>query len=109
MYSPNDYGEQWMLLPKDKFEGYKKPEASLPRNGKGDEGMKIEWINAIKGNGKTYSGFDIAAPFTETALLGNLAIRMQGKKVKWDGETGKCDSEEANKWLMHEYRKGWTL
>jgi len=109
LYSPNDYGEQWMLLPKDKFVDFKKPEPSLPRNNGGDEGMKKEWINAIKGNGKTYSSYEIAAPFTETALLGNLAIRMQGKKVKWDGEAGKCDSDEANKWLFHEYRKGWSL
>jgi hypothetical protein len=112
LYSPDDYGEQWKLLPKEKFADFKQPEKTLPRNGGGDEGMKKEWIQAIKGDGQTYSGFEIAAPFTETALLGNVAIRLQGKKATWDGAAGKFTGEnaaEANKLLAREYRKGWTL
>jgi hypothetical protein len=112
MYSPNDYGEQWMLLPKEKFADFKQPAKTLPRNGGGDEGMKKEWIEAIKGNGQTYSGFEVAAPFTETSLLGNVGIRLQGKKATWDGAAGKFTGENAdaaNKFLAREYRKGWTL
>jgi hypothetical protein len=112
LYSPNDYGEQWMLLPKDKFVDFKQPDRTLPRNGGGDDGMKKEWIEAIKGNGKTYSNFEVASPFTQTALLGNVAIRMQGKKATWDGAAGKFTGENAdaaNKMLAREYRKGWTI
>ena len=110
LYSPNDYGEDWKLLPKDKFSAYKAPEQRIPRIGGGDPAMKKEWIEAIKGNGKTYSGFDIASPFTETALLGNVAIKMKGTKLAYDGAAMKfTDNEEANKLLGREYRKGWTL
>ncbi len=110
LYQTDDYGEHWKLLPADKFVDVKYPEPTLPRNGGGDPGMKKEWIAAIQGKGKTYSHFDIAAPFTETALLGNIAIRMQGKKLTWDGPGMKfADNDEANKMLAREYRKGWTI
>ena len=38
LYSPDDYGARYLLLPKKEFEGYKKPEKTLPRNGKGGDG-----------------------------------------------------------------------
>lgn len=110
LFSADDYGDSWSLLPQDKFTDFKAPEATIARIGGGDHMMKKEWIDAIQGNGQTYSGFDIASPFTETALLGNVAIRMQGKKLAWDGPNLKfTDNEEANKWLSREYREGWKV
>ncbi len=111
LYSPDDYGARYMLLPKENFEGYKKPEKRLPRNGKGDEGMKAEWVRAIVENKPeiAYSNFDFAGLLTETILLGNVAMRA-GKKLEWDGENMKfTNAHDAEKFLHFEYRKGWTL
>ncbi len=111
LYSPDDYGARYMLLPKENFEGYKKPEKRLPRNGKGDDGMKAEWVRAIVENKPeiAYSNFDFAGLLTETILLGNVAMRA-GKKLEWDGENMKfTNAHDAEKFLHFEYRKGWTL
>ena len=111
LYSPDDYGARYFLLPKKEFAGYKKPEQSLPRNGKGDLGMKQEWAQAIKENKPeiAYSNFDFAAMLTETILLGNVAMRA-GKKLEWDGPNLKFTNlPEANKLLKTDYRPGWVL
>jgi predicted dehydrogenase len=111
LYSPNDYGAACMLLPKKDFVGYQKPQPTLPRNGKGDLGMKEEWVRAIMENKPeiAYSNFDFAGLLTETILLGNVAMRA-GKKLEWDGENMKfTNASDAEKFLHFEYRKGWTL
>jgi predicted dehydrogenase len=111
LYSPNDYGARYLLLPKKAFADYKKPERRLPRNGRDDLGMKEEWAQAIKANKPqiAYSNFDYAALLTETILLGNVAMRA-GKKLEWDGPNLKfTNAPEADKLLRMEYRPGWTL
>ncbi|MSR65880.1 MAG: Gfo/Idh/MocA family oxidoreductase [Pedosphaera sp.] len=111
LYSPNDYGAVYKLLPKEKFEGYVKPEPTLARNGKGDGGMKEEWTRAIKENKPAiaFSNFDHAAMFTETILLGNVAMRV-GKKLEWDGPNLKVTNcPEAAQYIKRPYRKGWEL
>jgi predicted dehydrogenase len=68
-----------------------------------------EWIKACKGNLKTSCDFGYATDMIEMMLLGLVAYRV-GKKIKYDGATGKVmDSPEANELLRHTYRKGWTL
>ena len=92
-------------------EGFAKVEKRLPRNGRGDDGMKEEWVRAIMENKPeiAYSNFDIAGLLTETILLGNVAMRA-GKKLDWDGENMKFpNASDAEKFLHFEYRKGWTL
>jgi predicted dehydrogenase len=109
LFSPNDYGASFKLLPQDAFANYKNPEQTLPRNGKGDDGMKAEWVKAIKGGPPAMSNFDYAAMLTETILLGNVAIRV-GKKLEWDGPNLRVTNcPEAEKFIKREYRKGWTL
>ncbi len=111
LYSPDDYGARYFLLPKKNFEGFKKPEPMLPRNGRGDLGMKQEWARAIKENKPqiAYSNFDYAAMLTETILLGNVAMRV-GKKMEWDGPNLKfTNAPDTDKLLRMEYRSGWTL
>jgi predicted dehydrogenase len=110
LFSPDDYGARYFLLPEEKFKDFKKPEPTLPRNGKGDDGMKMEWAEAIR-SGKpadALSNFDYAATLTETILLGNVAIRAGGKKLEYDGSSGKvANNADADKWLKTEYRKDW--
>ncbi|HZU39139.1 MAG TPA: Gfo/Idh/MocA family oxidoreductase [Gemmataceae bacterium] len=115
LFSPNDYGERYHLLPKEKFEGYKDPEKTLPRNPDGDGntdlGMKKEWVQAIK-EGKPHialSNFDYSSHLTEAMILGNVAVRI-GQRIEYDPHTGKVTNEpEANRFIHLEYRKGWDL
>ncbi|MBN1347392.1 MAG: Gfo/Idh/MocA family oxidoreductase [Phycisphaerae bacterium] len=105
LYSPHDYGGKWMLLPKDKFEGWKPPEQTLPDS----PGHYREWIRACKGGKPAMSNFAYAGRLTETILLGNLAL-IAGKKILWDGPQCKVTNcPEADARVRREYRKGWTL
>lgn len=112
LYSPNDYGAQFRVTPKDLGEGknFKNPER-LPVNNRGDQGMKDEWVEAIKA-GKpeiAYSNFDYASLLTEAFLLGNVAIRT-GKTLEWDGPALKVTNvPEANHFIRTEYRRGWEV
>jgi predicted dehydrogenase len=111
LFSPNDYGESYSLLPAQDFKDYKRPEPTLPRNGRGDLGMKEEWVRAIMDNKPSIalSNFDYAAMLTETILLGNVAMRV-GKKLDWDGASLKAtNAPEASKYIKLQYRKGWEL
>jgi hypothetical protein len=105
LYSPNDYGEKWMLLPKGDFEGFIPPEPKLPRS----PGHHAEWIRACKGGEPAMSNFSYAGPLTETILLGNIAM-YSGKKIRWDGKRCKVvNDEEANSLVRRVYRKGWEI
>src|SRR5262249_4010273 len=97
LYSPNDYGAAFRLLPEKEFADYKKPTPTLPRNGKGDNGMKDEWTRAIK-EGKpeiAMSNFGYAGMLTEFILLGNVAIKANGQKLAWDGPNFKITNVPA--------------
>lgn len=109
LYSPNDYGAAYVLFPKKEFVDFKPPKPTIPRNGKGDKGMKEEWIAAIQGGPAPYSNFDVAGMLTEFILLGNVAIRT-GKKLEWDGAACRVTNcSEAEEFVRKEYRKGWEL
>ncbi len=111
IFSPQDYGQSYRLLPEKEFADYKKPTPTLPRNGKGDTGQKEEWVKAIK-EGKpqiALSNFGYAGLLTEFILLGNVAM-LSGKKLEWDGANCKATNcPEAAQLVKREYRKGWEL
>ena len=88
------------------------------------------WTEAVKAGFNSAdhkaltSSFDYAGPFTETVLMGNLAIRAhqlrkkQGrsfdyygrKKLTWDGENMEITNlKEANQFVTKPYRDGWQL
>ena len=112
LFSPNDYGAQYFLLPEDKFADYKKPDPTLPRietKGSHDQRHVSEFVAACKGEGKTMSNFDYAGRLTETILLGNVALRV-GKRIEWDSKNLKCkNAPEAAPFIAREYREGWSL
>jgi predicted dehydrogenase len=114
LFSPNDNGEQYRLIGEGIEDAAGHVKQSLPRLGAGnnDVHQKEEWVKAIKENKPAiaYSNFDFAAMLTETILLGNIAIRMNGQKLDWDGPGLKfTNSAHANQYVHYEYRKGWTL
>ena len=94
------------LIPETRMAEFGKPERKLPRS----PGHYQEWIAACKGGPPAGSNFvDHAAHLAEVILLGNVAIRMNGK-LSWDGEAGRfTDCDEANALLNPPYRKGWVL
>lgn len=69
----------------------------------------VEWVEACKGGPAALSNFDRSGPFTETVLLGNLAIRL-GKKIAWDGPNMRAlNAPEAASWIRRDYRRGWEI
>lgn len=112
LYSPDDYGASYKLLGKKSNRQESDIPKTLPRNGRGDQGMKEEWVRAIK-EGKpeiALSNFNYAGMLTEAILLGNVAMRAGGNKLEWDGPGMRfLNAPEANAFLHYEYRKGWSL
>ena len=46
---------------------------------------------------------------TEAILLGNVAFRV-GKRLEWDPKALKAKNcPEADAFIQHRYRKGWSL
>ncbi|MFM8617418.1 MAG: Gfo/Idh/MocA family protein [Opitutaceae bacterium] len=80
-------------------------EAQLPDIGDFQE----EWITACKGDvTKTCCNFDYNGLMTEQMALGLVAYRA-GKKLKYDGKTGRTDDAGANQFLGRKYRDGWLI
>lgn len=93
------------LLPEKEFENFQRPAPFI----KNSIGHHKEWIEAIKHGGKTTCNFDYSGPLTETALLGNVAFRV-GRKLEWDPKKLRATNcPEADQFIQHRYRKGWTI
>jgi predicted dehydrogenase len=95
------------LFPESRMQRYKRPKKRIPRvQGSHEQ----NWIDAIKGKTKATSDFDYSGPFSETVLLGNVAVMFPGTKLYWDGPNLKvANLAEANEFVQHHYRAGWTL
>ncbi len=93
------------------------------------EGHYHQWVNACLagyGNAKTSSPFEYAGPFTESILIGNLALRsfllqnpkgkgwddkyLGRKRLIWDAKNMKITNfDEANEFVKRDYRDGYSL
>jgi predicted dehydrogenase len=112
LFSPDDYGAEAYIVTTSGVERLTGEPKRMPINNRGDLGMKQEWVKAIKENKPeiAVSNFDYSGMLTEAVLLGNVAIRMMGKKLQFDGPSLHfTNNPEANQYLRTEYRKGWTL
>jgi predicted dehydrogenase len=66
LLAPGDYASSDLYMAQEE-----RPTVDYPRS----PGHFVEWVNAIKGEGKAMSNFvDYASGLTETVLLGNLAV-----------------------------------
>ncbi|MBD2699181.1 Gfo/Idh/MocA family oxidoreductase [Spirosoma sp. BT702] len=95
-----------------------------------DENHYLQWVNACiagYGKGETSSPFEYAAPFTESILIGNLALRSWmlrdnpsakrsvdkyngRKKLYYDAPNMKITNYDlANQFVKRDYRAGWSL
>ena len=85
-----------------------RPPKSMPRS----PGHYEEWLLAVKANDYlgSKSNFDYAGPLTETMLLGCVAARVgSGIKLIWDSKKMTTGNELADRYVQHEYRRGWSL
>lgn len=98
------------------------------------EGHYLQWVNACMagyGNAETSSSFDYAGPFTESILIGNLALKAYfeidpkagnkgfwsggsqyhgRKRLRWDAENMKITNfDPANKYVKRNYRDGYSM
>src|SRR6478752_197828 len=74
-----------------------------------DENGEKYWIEAFKNKTQSPGSFLNASAITETILLGAVALRAK-KRVEYDSAAMKItNNEDANKFLVREYRKGWEL
>lgn len=93
-----------------------KPPEMLERlaNGATDFGQYMDWRRAITGEiawDAPGSNFLYSAPFTESILLGNIALRVgkMNEKLIYDGaKMSFTNNDIANSFLTKEYRKGWS-
>jgi len=100
----SDYGRR-LLLPEATFAGLKPPAPTIPDS----IGHHQEWVAACKTGGPTTCGFDYAGPLNEALLLGNVAYYAK-TKLQWDPAGLKATNcPEADKFIHHHYREGWTL
>jgi predicted dehydrogenase len=115
LFSPNDYGAKFQLLPEKDFAGVQttKPEKGPEGTDRNEDSfMKKEWVEAIRaGKPKmASSNFDYAARLTEAMLLGNIAVRFAGQRLEWDAAKLRfANAEAASQLVRTEYRKGWDL
>jgi len=118
------YGANPRLIPTRRMKEVTMPAETIKRV---PEGHYVQWVNACiagYGKGETSSPFDYAGPFTESILMGNLAIRSfmmktngKGaaqypgrKRLMWDAKNMKITNfDEANQFVKREYREGWKL
>jgi predicted dehydrogenase len=101
LYSP--YIAAPVLLPAGQFRDFKMPEV------KGDDHY-LQYVEAVRGNGKTSAPFSYSGPLTEMVLLGCLATRFEKTELKWDTKALKfTNNDNANAFVKREYRKGFEI
>jgi predicted dehydrogenase len=104
LYTLDDFGSTFKLLPEEKFADLQPAVQPMP-----EVAHHREWIAACKTGSATLANFDFAAGLSETVLLGNVALRV-GQKINWDSEhlrATNCPAADAL--VQREYRAGWTL
>lgn len=94
------------LGPAEVYRGYQRPPESIPAS----PGHHAEWLRAIQGGEAPACGFAYAGPLTETVLLGNVAFRSGGGRLRWDAEALRIvDRPHANALLSRAPRGGWAV
>jgi predicted dehydrogenase len=91
------------LFPADQF-----AEFALPKVDDGNH--YTQFLEAVRGNGKTTTHFDYSGPLTEAVLLGGVASRFPKATLEWDASAVKFKNlSDANALLKRNYRKGWEV
>jgi len=112
-YSASAFGTTWEVHLGNGWKSSKEiilPRSSLRRNGRGDSGMKEEFVQGMQINQSTLplANFQYAGSLTEWALLGNVAMAVGGE-FDWDDEQFSTGRTDANSFLRKSYRNGWEI
>jgi predicted dehydrogenase len=104
------YSESPRLIPETAMQAFTRPAKTLPRVPEGRPGHEKNWLDAIRNKGQAVAHFDYAGPFTESVLLGNVALRFPGERLMWDAAAMKVTNKpEADQFIQPTYKTGWTL
>jgi predicted dehydrogenase len=99
----HQHGTGPQLLPKEKYRTYERPKPS-PRD------HYRHFVDACLGGEQTEANFAQTGPMTEAILLGTVAIRCFGLRLKWDASAMKfSDNPDAQRYLKRHYRDGWQV
>lgn len=100
------HNEPIELIVKGRSISFTPPEQTLPRVA-GENPNHAEWVNAIRGDAKTFSNFAYAGRLTEVVKAGVVTYRS-GQPIDWDGPNMKatnCDAADAL--IRPKFRKPW--
>ena len=102
IYSPNEYGTEYMLI-----DGSAMPDVKVEES----PGHMAEFVRAAQGGAPARSNMvDYASALTETVLLGNLAIWANGPRLEWDAKRMKVKgTDEFDALIKPQFRKGWAI
>ena len=101
------YGGDVQMFPEERYMEYKDIPKTLKRI---EVGHEMNWVEACKGGEAACSNFDYSGPLTEMVLMGNLSIRVPGKRLLWDGVNMKVtNDDDANRFIRRVNRAGWEL
>jgi predicted dehydrogenase len=95
------------LVPESRMKDFKMPAKTIPRS----PGHAAEWIQACKDRKPegAKAGFAYSGPYTESLLVGNLALRLQ-KRIEWDAAAMKAtNAPEAEALIRKTYRPGFGI
>ena len=92
-----------VLLPEEKYKGHPFPKLEAADHWH-------QFVEAVRGNGKTSAGFDYSGPLTEAVLLGGVASRFPKTTLEWDAANLKFrNAPDADQYIRRTYRKGWEV
>ncbi|MBN1421405.1 MAG: Gfo/Idh/MocA family oxidoreductase [Planctomycetes bacterium] len=95
------------LFPLSRRKEFEPPPKTIPRS----IGHRAEWVKACKDRrpDDAKAGFAYSGPFTESLLVGNLAVRLQ-KRIEWDARAMKAkNAPEADPLIRKTYRPGFGI
>jgi len=98
-------GDGPRLIPAVRMREFQTPPETLPR----PAGELDQWIRACQGGIASDARFEQVYPFTETILLGTIALRVPSR-LRWNSqELQFVENAEANALLRRTDREGWEL
>ncbi len=73
------------------------------------KGHELEWIQACRGETRTFSDFDTGGLVTEVGLAGVVALRT-GRTLEWNGAKMQAtNAPEAARFVRSEHRRKWLI
>ncbi len=91
------------LLPRKQFADVQMPPVESANH-------YTQFLEAVRGNDRTTTGFEYSGPLTETVLLGCLATRFPNTTLEWDAAHLRFRNlSEANRYVRRTYRSGWEV